>query len=183
MIYFDSERLIFRDWKEDDLPEFRKMNADHIVMEYFPSTLTPVETDAFVERIKDDMLLVGYGLFAVELKETGAFIGFIGFHQANLNLGFDPFVEIGWRLKKEAWGMGYATEGAKRCLAYGFEQLEFTDVYSFTSTLNTRSERVMRSIGMTKQMVFDHPRIDKGHVLCKHVLYRISKNALKVSDG
>lgn len=118
MIYFDSERLIFRDWKEEDLAEFRKMNADPIVMEYFPSTLTHTETDLFYERIKENMQSVGYGLYAVEVKETGAFIGFIGFHRANLNLGFDPFVEIGWRLKKEAWGMGYATEGAKRCLAY-----------------------------------------------------------------
>ena len=173
MIYFDSERLIFRDWKEEDLSEFRKMNADPIVMEYFPSTLTHSETDAFYVRIKENMQRVGYGLYAVEVKETGAFIGFIGFHQANLNLGFDPFVEIGWRLKKEAWGMGYAQEGAKRCLAYGFENLGFTEVYSFTSTLNARSERVMRSIGMTKQMTFDHPRIDKKDVLCEHVLYRI----------
>lgn len=175
MIYFDSERLCFRDWKEEDLSEFRKMNADPIVMEYFPSTLTQSETDAFYERIKENMQSVGYGLYAVEVKDTGAFIGFIGFHQANLNLGFDPFVEIGWRLKKEAWGMGYAQEGAKRCLLYGFEQLKFTDVYSFTSALNVRSERVMRSIGMTKHMAFDHPRIDKEHVLCKHVLYRIRK--------
>jgi ribosomal-protein-alanine N-acetyltransferase len=173
IIYFDSERLIFRDWKEEDLSEFRKMNADPIVMEYFTSTLTHDDTDAFVERIKDNMKLLGYGLFAVELKETGAFIGFIGFHKANLNLGFDPFVEIGWRLKKEAWGNGYATEGAKRCLEYGFAQLGFTEVYSFTSTLNTRSESVMKRIGMTKEMTFDHPRIDKGHALCRHVLYHI----------
>ena len=178
MIYFDSERLIFRDWKQEDLSEFRKMNADPIVMEYFPSILTHSETDAFYARIKENMQSVGYGLYAVEVKETGAFIGFIGLHQANLNLGFDPFVEIGWRLKKEAWGMGYATEGAKRCLAYGFEQLGFTAVYSFTSVLNTRSERVMRSIGMMKQSTFDHPRIDKEDVLCKHVLYRIEKGLI-----
>jgi ribosomal-protein-alanine N-acetyltransferase len=181
MIYFESERLIFRDWLPVDLPEFQRMNADPVVMEFFQGILTYEETDVFYEKIKAEIQSEGYGLFAVELKETCEFLGFIGFHKANLNLGFDPFVEIGWRLKKEAWGNGYATEGAKRCMTYGFEQLGFSDVYSFTSIVNTRSERVMRKIGMKRKMVFDHPRIEKNHLLCRHVLYHISN--VKTSKG
>lgn len=175
MIYFESERLIFRDWKEEDLPAFRKLNADLDVMEYFLKPLNDEESDGFVSRIKDEMRYEGYGLYAVEVKETGDFIGFIGFHKANLNLGFDPFIEIGWRLKKEAWGYGYASEGAARCLAYGFETLNFTDVYSFTSIVNTRSERIMQKIGMYKMQDFDHPRIDGGHLLRPHVLYHVRR--------
>jgi len=175
MIYFESERLIFRDWEEGDLPAFRQMNADPEVMEYFLNPLMTEQTDAFVERMKAEFLDKGYGLYAVAVKETGAFIGFIGFHEASLGLGFDPLVEIGWRLKKEAWGNGYATEGAKRCLGYGFEKLGFSDVYSFTAVVNTRSEQVMLKIGMKKLRTFAHPRIASDHWLCEHVLYRITR--------
>ncbi len=176
MIYFESERLIFRDWKDEDLSDFRKMNADPDVMEFFFKPLSTDETDVFVLRIMDELREEGYGLYAVEVKETGGFIGFIGFHKATLHLGLDPMIEIGWRLKKEAWGHGYATEGAKRCLAYGFEKLGFTDVYSFTSVVNIRSERVMQKVGMFKVQVFDHPRIEDGHVLRPHVLYHVTED-------
>lgn len=179
LVYFDSERMIFRDWKDEDLLQFRKMNADTDVMEFFLNTLTHKETDSFFEGIKAEFIREGYGLYAVELKENSEFIGFIGFHKANLNLGFDPFVEIGWRIKKKAWGNGYASEGAKRCLEYGFEQLRFDEVYSFTAIVNTRSKNVMKKIGMTKKMEFEHPRIEKGHVLSRHVLYHVSKNIAK----
>lgn len=175
MIYFESERLIFRDWKEEDLSAFRKLNADLDVMEYFLKPLSAEESDGFVFRIQAEIREEGYGLYAVEVKDTGDFIGFIGFHKANLNLGFDPFIEIGWRLKKEAWGYGYASEGAARCLAYGFETLGFTDVYSFTSIVNTRSERVMQKIEMHKMLDFDHPRIDGAHLLRPHVLYHVRR--------
>jgi RimJ/RimL family protein N-acetyltransferase len=80
-------------------------------------------------------------------------------------------VEIGWRLKKEAWGCGYATEAAGECLRHGFEGLGLEKIYSFTAALNTRSENVMKKIGMKSAGEFDHPSIRKGLPLCRHVLY------------
>lgn len=174
MIYFETQRLIFRDWKEQDLKEFRIMNKDIRVMKYFPNTLTEQETDAFYHRIQDEFKNYGYGLYAVETKHNSEFIGFLGFHRATFKATFTPCVEIGWRLKFEAWGNGYATEGAKACLKYGFESLNFQEIYSFTAKTNFQSENVMKKIGMSKITEFKHPNVDENSPLWEHVLYYIN---------
>ena len=171
MIYFETQRLIFRDWKEQDLKEFRIMNKDLMVMKYFQKILTDQETDLFYRRIQDEFSDLGYGLYAVETKYNDEFIGFIGFHTATFDAKFTPCVEIGWRLKYKAWGNGYATEGAKACLKYGFDTLDFDKVYSFTSKVNIQSQNVMKKIGMKKVMEFKHPNIIENSPLCEHVLY------------
>lgn len=173
MVYFETERLRFRDWTREDLPPFRKMNKDPQVMRYFPSTLEDAETDAFFERIQKEFSSSGYGLYAVELKETGEFIGFIGFHEASFPAAFTPCIEIGWRLKASAFGKGYATEGARACIAYGFQELKFPEIYSFTAKINLPSERVMQKIGMIKVGEFDHPNVQDGSILKEHVLYQM----------
>lgn len=171
MICFETERLIFRDWKEQDLIELRMMNKDVRVMKNFPNTLTEQETDAFHNGIQDEFKSLGYGRYAVETKHNSEFIGFIGFHRATFNAAFTPCVEIGWRLKYEAWGKGYATEGAKACLKFGFDTLGFRKVYSFTAKVNLQSENVMKKIAMVKIGEFDHPNVAKDSPLYKHVLY------------
>lgn len=174
MIYFETERLIFRHWKEDDLKEFRVMNKDLNVMKYFPKILTEQETDLFYNRIQDEFSDLGYGLYAVETKYNNEFIGFIGFHTATFNASFTPCVEIGWRLKYKAWGKGYATEGAKACLKYGLHTFNFDKVYSFTSKVNLQSQNIMKKIGMNKVMEFKHPNIKENSPLCQHVLYSLN---------
>ncbi len=173
MVYFETDRLVFRDWKETDLEEFRIMNKDTRVMKYFTKILTVEETDNFYNKIQNELRDYGYGLYAVETKESNDFIGFIGFHWANFISEFTPCIEIGWRLKYDAWGNGFATEGAKECLNYGFEILKFNKIYSFTSKINYRSENIMKKIGMKKIMEFDHPNIIEGSPLKKHVLYDV----------
>ncbi len=176
MIYFETERLIFRDWTERDLDEFRIMNKDHRVMEYFTKTLTDEETDRFYQVIQEEFRNYGYGLYAVETKHNHDFIGFIGFHWASFPSAFTPCIEIGWRLKYEAWGNGYATEGAKACLNYGFETLGIKKVYSFTSKINLPSENVMKKIGLEKVSEFEHPNIQEGNPLRSHLLYCLEEN-------
>lgn len=173
MIYFETKRLVFRDWKEEDLSDFRIMNKDPRVMEYFTKALTDEETDKFYNVIQDEFDHYGYGLYAVETKQSRDFIGFIGFHWANFKSPFTPCIEIGWRLKYDAWGNGFATEGAKACLKYGLDQLGFNKIYSFTSKINLPSEHVMKKIGMVKAMEFEHPNIIENNPLRKHVLYSI----------
>lgn len=177
MVYFETQRLIFRDWNEQDLYEFRIMNKDTRVMKYFAKTLTEEETDRFYNVIQDELRNCGYGLYAVETRHDKAFIGFIGFHLANFNSHFTPCIEIGWRLKYEAWGNGFATEGAKECIKYGLETLGLNKVYSFTSKLNVQSENVMKKIGMVKAEEFEHPNITEDNPLRKHVLYSIDLNS------
>lgn len=175
MIYIETERLLLRGWEETDLEPFRRMNADETVMRYFPRTLSAEETDAFYEAIQSEFAECGFGLYAVEENDSGEFIGFIGFKRALFDADFTPCVEIGWRLRKEAWGHGYATEGAAACLQYGFTRLGFNEVYSFTAEVNKPSENVMIKLGMRFVKHFNHPRVERGSPLCKHVLYYAQK--------
>ena len=126
-----------------------------------------------MQRIKLHFQKNDFGLFAVENKLTEQFIGFTGFNILAFESFFTPCVEIGWRYKKEVWGNGFATEAASACLRYGFEDLKFDKIVSFTSTLNKNSERLMRRIGMIYVTEFDHPNIEKENILCRHVLYQI----------
>lgn len=175
MIYVETARLQLRDWEEADLAPFSELNADREVMRYFPKTLSGEETAALHETIVSEIKQCGYGLYAVEVKESKEFIGFIGFHEATFAADFTPCIEIGWRLKKAAWGKGYATEGAKACLQYGFDKLGFSDVYSFTAEINTPSRNVMIKAGMDFVKTFNHPRVEESSPLCKHVLFHINQ--------
>jgi len=176
MAYIETLRLILRDWKVKDLQPFRELNADKEVMRYFPKVYSKEETDAFYKAIIEEFRQYNYGLYAVEEKESKEFIGFIGFHWATFEADFTPCIEIGWRLKRSAWGKGYATEGARASLEYGFVTLNFKEIYSFTAKINEPSQRVMRKIGMHYVKDFNHPKIDPNSELYKHVLYVITNN-------
>jgi ribosomal-protein-alanine N-acetyltransferase len=174
--YIQTPRLLLRGWKESDLPDFRAMNRDPQVMRYFTKPLTEEETDAFYLRIQEEFRELGYSLYAAETKAEGEFIGFVGFHMATFAASFTPCIEIGWRLKRAAWGQGFATEAAKACLDFGFGTLGIDRVYSFTSKVNRKSESVMQRIGMEKAMEFMHPNIGPDSPLCAHVLYRTDRD-------
>lgn len=173
-----TERLIMRAWREEDLEPFAALNADPVVMEFFPSVLTRQESDALVSRITAQLDTLGYGLWALEVAETGEFIGFTGLAVQTFPAHFTPAVEVGWRLTHAAWGHGYATEAALAALAHGFGPAELDEIVSMTATTNLRSQRVMQRIGMTRDPTedFDHPNVPDGHRLKPHVLYRISRS-------
>lgn len=179
MIYFETERLWLRDWQEADLELFCKMNADDEVMRYFPKKLTTEESIVFQKAIVDEFTERGFGLYAVEEKASGAFVGFIGFHRATFEADFTPCVEIGWRLRRESWGKGYATEAASACLSYGFSELDFKEIYSFTAEINKPSQNVMKKLGMDFVKTFEHPNVEDGSTLKKHVLFHTSKAGFK----
>ena len=155
------------------------MNADPEVMEHFPATLTPDESDAAIDRIEAHFEEHGFGLWALQIAETGQFIGFTGLAVPGFEAHFTPAVEIGWRLARPAWGHGYASEAARRALAAAFTTYGLAKVVSFTSVDNIRSQAVMRRIGMTHDPAddFDHPRLPPGHRLQRHVLYRAARPA------
>ena len=171
-----TERLGLRKWKEEDLISFIAMNKDEMVMEYYPGILSNEETTGIIQRIKLHFEKNGFGLYAVEKRSTKEFMGYTGFMMTTFESFFTPCIEIGWRLKKQDWGFGYATEAAKACLKFGFETLCFEKVYSFTSAINKRSENVMQKIGMLREREFNHPKIALNNKLCRHVLYSIEKN-------
>lgn len=170
-----TERLILRPWRDEDLELFAQLNADPRVMEYFPSVKSYQETAEEFRRIKEGFETFGWGFWAASLIEGGQFIGFIGLKNVGFKANFTPAVEIGWRLAYEYWGKGYAVEGARAALKYGFENLGLNEIVSFTVVNNMRSRRVMEKIGMyhDAESDFDHPRLAEGHPLRRHVLYRI----------
>ncbi len=173
-----TERLLLREWRDTDLAAFAAMNADPVVMEYFAETYAEERTRKFVERIRERWRELGYGQWAVELKDSGRFIGFIGLSPATFPAHFTPAIEVGWRLAADQWGHGYATEGARAALDYGFGTLGLDEIVSFTSALNHRSIRVMERLGMRRDAGgdFEHPNVPEGP-LRAHVLYRVSREA------
>jgi [ribosomal protein S5]-alanine N-acetyltransferase len=170
-----TERLGLRKWEDADFLPFAAMNKDVDVMKYFPSLLTDDETAAMINRINTHFDKHGFGLFALEKLSTKEFIGFTGFMVPSFKSFFTPCVEIGWRLRKQDWKNGYATEAAKACLEYGFTTLQFAKVYSFTSVINVQSEKVMQNTGMIKDGEFNHPNIPLSNALCRHIVYKIEK--------
>ena len=124
-----------------------------------------------IQRITKHITEYGYGFFALERKDNGRFIGFTGLSHPGFEAEFTPCVEIGWRLRKENWGEGFATEAAKACLEFGFDSLDLDELYAFTAVQNKPSEKVMQRIGMVKKGYFNHPSINDGSDLKKHVLY------------
>ena len=171
----ETERLVLRQWREDDREPYAALNADPVVMEHFPSTLTREESDAHVDRMRERLDEQGWGLWAVEVPGVAACIGFVGLNRPWFEEHFTPAVEVGWRLAREHWGHGYATEAARECLRFGFEEIPLDEIVSFTSMQNARSQSVMRRIGMHRDPAddFDHPSMPEGHPLGRHVLYRL----------
>ncbi|TWT09390.1 GNAT family N-acetyltransferase [Planomicrobium sp. CPCC 101079] len=172
---FETARLGFRRWKESDKEKFASMNRDCEVMKYFPNKLTTKESDDLIERFEKHFDEKGYGIWAVERKEDNNFIGFIGLLEIGFEADFQFETEIGWRLDKKFWKMGYAVEGAKACLDFAFGKLQLNEVYSFTATINVPSETVMKRIGMSKVKEFDDPKVPVGSPLKRHVLYKIDR--------
>lgn len=172
MIVTETNRLILRQWREEDIALFAEMNADPEVMEYLPKCLTSDENMDFYLRIVSELETCGYGLYAVELRETGEFIGYTGFHRFDFQADFSPGIEIGWRLARRHWGRGYATEAARACIEYARTHDLFGEIYSFTAVCNRRSERVMQKAGMLHHGYFQHPSLPDGHRLKPHTVYR-----------
>ncbi len=175
-----TERLYLRRWRATDRPPFAALNADPRVMEHFPAPLSPEESEALILRIESHFEQHGFGVWAMEITGTVPFAGFIGISIPRFEAHFTPRVEIGWRLASAHWGCGYATEGARAVLAFGFEQLGLAEVVSFTVPRNLRSRRVMERLGMTRNPAddFEHPALPEGHPLRRHVLYRLVRPVL-----
>lgn len=206
-----TDRLILRQWSESDREPFAILNADPVVMEFFPSTLTRAESDAMADRVQMRLDENGWGLWAVEVVEKRLpstiqdssdrrmgeneyanralpgvpFIGYVGLAEPRFQSHFTPCMEIGWRLDRHHWGCGYATEAALAVCRFAFEQLKLPEIVSFTSTINLRSRKVMERLGMTHDPAddFDHPNLPKDGRLCRHVLYRLNcRTNLTTSD-
>ena len=177
----ETKRLILRQWEDEDYPHFARLCADPEVMKYFPQTLSQAESYQLADNMRSKIDKNGWGFWAVELKSTAQFIGFVGINIQDGESGIPngPMVEIGWRIAKLHWHKGYATEAAEQALRYAFFVLGVDEVYSFTAKINAPSQMVMKRLGMTNtRLDFNHPKVAEGHELQSHCLYRIEPNQL-----
>jgi ribosomal-protein-alanine N-acetyltransferase len=152
------------------------MNADREVMEHFPAVLDRGASDALVDHIEAHFAEHAFGAWAIEVQGGEPFVGFVGLHHVGFEAHFTPAVEIAWRLSRDAWGHGYATEAAREACRIAFAELQLSEVVSFTVPRNVRSRAVMERLGMTHDPRddFDHPGLAEGHPQRRHVLARLS---------
>lgn len=177
MIILETNRLILRTWEERDYDPMTKIDRDPKVCEFLPALGNRISTLAGIQKIIQHYEQHGFCLYAVELKSIHEFIGWTGLAIPSFEAHFTPAVEIGWRLASTQWNQGYATEAAKIVLHHAFTVLNLQEIVSFTTVNNKASRRVMEKIGMYHQPIddFDHPKLESNNPLCRHVLYRLTK--------
>jgi RimJ/RimL family protein N-acetyltransferase len=143
-VTLESERLTLRMFREADFEQYFAICSDTEVMRFLGGkAFTRLETWRHIAFIMGHWQMRGYGHWAVEEKETGKLVGRIGF----LNPEGWPGFELGWTLGREFWGKGYATEGARRALAYGFNELDRPHIISLIHPDNRNSIKVAERLG------------------------------------
>ena len=172
-----TDRLTLRRWVDGDREAFHRLNSDPEVMATLGPIMSRADSDAFMNRIESAFESTGYGLWCVDLE--GDPIGYTGF----LEPWFRDGIEIGWRIRSEHWGHGYAPEAARACLAIGFASradggIGFDEILTFTAAINTKSIRVMEKLGFVRDADgdFEHPSVPVGSPLREHVLYRMTSD-------
>ena len=143
----------------DDLEWFSQLNTDKRVMEFFPTTLSKEQTAEMIQNLMDHYNRYNFTYFACEILDTKEPIGCVGLKHQSYASPFNPAIDIGWRLKVSAWGFGYGTEAAQRCMDYAFNQLKLDRVIAVCTLNNFRSERIMQKIGMHRKEPFDHSQL------------------------
>ena len=181
-VTLETERLILRQWKRADYAPYAALNADRLVMAFFTSVFTRGESEVMVAFLQKQIARRGWGVWAVERRSDGVFVGSVGLHLPLAKLPFSPCVEVGWRLARAYWGLGYASEAAMASMRFAFEVLELPELVGFTSLLNDRSMALMQRLGMTRDPAenFAHPDVPLGSSLREHCLYRMKREAFMV---
>lgn len=171
----ETERLILRQWREADRAAYLAMMAEPDVAYWLGGINSVEHENTQFDRRRDMIAADGFGMWAAERKADGRVIGSIGIRRMP-TAWKHPFageVELGWRLIGDAWGAGFASEGAAAALAWGRANLDVARIVAFTADTNQRSQGVMIRIGMTRRpdLDFDHPELAPDHPLRRHVVF------------
>jgi RimJ/RimL family protein N-acetyltransferase len=171
-VAIETGRLILRSWRDGDGPEFARVTNTPEVMEHLGGLDDPAKLAATAQRLAAIEQEHGFTFWAMERKEDRALLGFCGLKPGNV-VPLIGEVEIGWRLRHDAWGQGYASEAAEASLAWGWENRGMPRILAITVPANTRSRALMVRLGMERreQMDFDHPHFPPGHPLRAHITH------------
>ncbi len=176
-----TARLLMRRWRDADRDPYAAINADPVVMRYFPAVQDRAASDVMIDRMETLFERQGFGLWALELADTAEFLGFTGLNPMPDGVPGAGGMEVGWRLAQHAWHHGYATEAATAAVDVAFNGIGLEEIWSMTAVLNEPSQAVMRRIGMTPYARFEHPRIELGHPIRPHVAFRMQRR--RTGDG
>lgn len=177
MTVIETDRLILRGWCDADVDPFHAMCNDPEVMRYLGPPLSRADAQAAGKRQNAFIASHGYCFWAVERKADGQFLGFCGLKPGPEGTPIHDQVEIGWRLRRDAWGAGYAREAAQASIDWGWANTGAPDIAAMTNIGNVRSWGLMERLGMTRDHAadFDHPAVPVGDPLRPHILYRIAR--------
>ena len=168
-----TERLLLRRWRESDREPFFQMCQDAEAMRYLLPITDRAASNAFIDRLETHFDTNEFGMCAAERRDTGEFIGIIGLQIPRIAITPEPCIEAGWRLRRSAWGQGFAREGASAIMDAGFMNLGVSEVIAVTAIQNERSWRVMERLGMHRDAsTFAHPALPADHPLSEHFMYR-----------
>ncbi len=169
----ETPRLVLRPWRPEDREHAYAMARDDEVMRYLPAQ-SREDSDAMIERIHASQEAHGHCFWVVEERATHRFLGYCGIVAPRPPLAE---YEIGWRLARSAWKLGYATEAARATLEWTWANLITDSVVAITVPANRASQRVMERIGMARHADedFAHPALAEDDPLRPHVLYRIRR--------
>lgn len=153
----ETERLRLRTWDFEDRAEFNRHLNTPSVMRWLGGVSDETYANAAFDRIDLYQREFGFTFWIVERKEDGELLGFCGLKRANAPGGekFGGEVEVGWRLREDAWGKGYAKEAAIECLDLAFERFHAPRVVAVTALGNEPSQGLMKRLGMTRREEFD----------------------------
>ena len=173
-----SERLMLRPWTDADRQPFAEMSSDPVVMQHLMPLTHRDASDKWIDGQIGLMEQHGLCFWAVERRSDRAFVGSVGLLPVGYEAHFTPAVEVGWRIARAFWGLGYAPEAAGAAIRFGFEAVEMAEVVANTVPANLKSRRVMSKLGMSHDASddFDHPRVPEGHPLRRQVLYRLTRD-------
>lgn len=168
----ETDRLILRAFREEDRAPLAAINGDPRVGEWLGGAIDRTASDALLDRLNAEIARDGFGFFAAERKADSRLVGMIGI-RAQKDAPPAPCLELGWRLAVEAQGQGYATEGARALLNWGFATQGNDEILAWTAASNLRSQAVMRRIGIDPDPArdFDHPALAEDHPLRRHVVF------------
>jgi RimJ/RimL family protein N-acetyltransferase len=172
----ETERLILRPWRDEDREAFAAINGDPQVGDWLGGPISREQSDALVDRVNAQIAADGFGFWAAERKADGRLVGMIGLRR-NPAPPAPIAPELGWRLAPDVQGAGFATEGARAAMDWGFANLDADEILAWTAATNVRSQAVMRRIGMVHDPVrdFDHTALADGHPLRRHVVFVASR--------
>ncbi len=168
----ETERLTLRPWRDEDGPEFVRVTNTPAVMAHLGGVQDPDLLATSAERQQRMQGERGHCFWIVERRSDRALLGFCGLQPGSVAT-IAGEIEIGWRLREDAWGQGYAKEAAFASLAWGWANLDTPRIVAITVPANTASWGLMERLGMRRRadLDFGHPSFAPGHPLHRHITY------------